>query len=705
MTATRSLRIFLADLTHVGNGIATEAFPLNVGLVASYARRQFGNAVSISLFKYPEELEQHLRDAPPEILACSNYTWNSNLSYHFIRLAKSLRPDTLTVFGGTNYPFDSMGQQRFLAARPHLDMHVFYEGEIGFSNIIERRLGVEHNRATLEAPVSGVHFVDRESEALIAGPQIPRLTNLDGIPSPYSTGLLDKFFDGLLTPLVETARGCPFRCNFCNAGDIYFQKMNLFSDAYVEEELTYVARMASQHDVGHVTFADNNFGMVPRDSRTAELLVRLQEQYGWPKSVTIWTGKNSKERVIEVTRRLGETLSISMSVQSMDTAVLKTIKRDNIKLEHYRKIADELNTQGRPQHAEVIMPLPGESMASHISGLNALLNSNVRLVQSHTLQMLHGTPYKDDEQYRRRFGYVTKWRVVPLDFSRIGDRPVFDVEEVAVATSTLSFLEYVEARKYLLMIDLAYNNSLFDPLKRYLRERQVPNSRWIGQLYENRSRFDDEVKEIVDSFERETRAELWETEKDLVAFYSRPANFDKLKNYEAGGNVLYKHRVWTLSRSGRAWVESVFRLTEPLLLATASSESDKRRVQHQLTNLRNYVVASVAPGFSESVIDSTVAASFDFDVPAYIRAPRDRPLSEFALPAPLVLVFGFDERMRQVLRDGFQRYGSHLAGLVKMVQRVQGVSFVRTARHEGVSVSAVRDLPPERHYGPGYSSL
>ena len=73
--------IYLADLTHIGHGIATEAFPLNVGLIASYTLKQFGSEVDIKLFKYPDELLQAIHREAPSILGLSNYAWNSNLSY------------------------------------------------------------------------------------------------------------------------------------------------------------------------------------------------------------------------------------------------------------------------------------------------------------------------------------------------------------------------------------------------------------------------------------------------------------------------------------------------------------------------------------------------------------------------------------------------------------------------------------------------
>ena len=42
-----SIRIFLADLTHDTVGLATEVFPLNIGLVGAYALQRFGNQIDL----------------------------------------------------------------------------------------------------------------------------------------------------------------------------------------------------------------------------------------------------------------------------------------------------------------------------------------------------------------------------------------------------------------------------------------------------------------------------------------------------------------------------------------------------------------------------------------------------------------------------------------------------------------------------------
>ena len=121
----KPIKIYLADLSHVGPGLANETFPLNIGLVASYALKKFGREIEVTLFKYPLDLLETLRQSSPDILGCSNYVWNSSLSSYFAKIAKSLNPKTLTVFGGTNYPFDPANQELFLRARPELNLHTF----------------------------------------------------------------------------------------------------------------------------------------------------------------------------------------------------------------------------------------------------------------------------------------------------------------------------------------------------------------------------------------------------------------------------------------------------------------------------------------------------------------------------------------------------------------------------------------------------
>ena len=46
----KPLKIYLADLTYDTVTLATEAFPLNVGFIAAYCKKQFGDKIEIKIF-------------------------------------------------------------------------------------------------------------------------------------------------------------------------------------------------------------------------------------------------------------------------------------------------------------------------------------------------------------------------------------------------------------------------------------------------------------------------------------------------------------------------------------------------------------------------------------------------------------------------------------------------------------------------------
>ena len=76
----RPLRVYLCDLTHDTVILVSDTMPINIGFIASYARRIHGDALDLRLFKYPSQAIEAIRKEPPDVLALSNYSWNSNLS-------------------------------------------------------------------------------------------------------------------------------------------------------------------------------------------------------------------------------------------------------------------------------------------------------------------------------------------------------------------------------------------------------------------------------------------------------------------------------------------------------------------------------------------------------------------------------------------------------------------------------------------------
>ena len=149
---------------------------------------------------------------------------------------------------------------------------------------------------------------------LITGAPLPRLENLDEIPSPYLSGRMDRYFNGQFQPFIESARGCPYACTFCEAASDWYNKVNSFSIERIKNDLDYIALRVHEYPNLPLAIADSNFGMLKRDEEIAEHISALQKEYGWPNFFDVSTGKSQHERIISVAKKLNNKLVILLSV-------------------------------------------------------------------------------------------------------------------------------------------------------------------------------------------------------------------------------------------------------------------------------------------------------------------------------------------------------------------------------------------------------
>ena len=89
MTNTKKpVNVILCDLTYDTLVLVSDTIPINIGFIGAYAKQKFGENINLSFFKYPESVIEEIKNNPPDIIACSNYSWNSNLSEYILGLAK-----------------------------------------------------------------------------------------------------------------------------------------------------------------------------------------------------------------------------------------------------------------------------------------------------------------------------------------------------------------------------------------------------------------------------------------------------------------------------------------------------------------------------------------------------------------------------------------------------------------------------------------
>lgn len=671
----KPLKIYMCDLTHDTIVLVSDTIPINIGFIASYAKKIHGDAVAISLFKYPQTAIEAIQADPPDVLALSNYSWNSNLSERLAGIAKEANPAVVTVQGGTNFPHAADHQLDFLLKRPNTDFHTVLEGETAFANLVGRVLdGRDGGSGPFDAPVGGCVYIEpstrlSQEPALVTGGLSERIRDLDDIPSPYLSGMLDHFFDGRLAPFIETNRGCPFKCAFCHTGANYFQKINNFSIERVREEIRYAARKAAETGVTIMHLADTNFGMYPRDREICEELKHAQDTHGWPRQVVATTGKNQKERVIDITGILGKVFEVTMSVQSMDDAVLENIRRSNIKLDDYMKINKHLQSVGRETRAELILGLPGETRESFVKGIEQVIEAGVSGTTIYSLMLLHGTEFQDPA-YRKKFEIVGKYRIVPLNFGEYAGERVFDYEEVGIANKDMPFEDYCYVRGYALMVATVQNDRVFEEFFRYALSLGEKRTSFLRRLHDNIAQAPEKIQDIVAGFMAETKSELWDSEEALVAYYREDENYEKLKRGEAGGNLIYKYKSQSLAFTMGEWIGYLSDQLKELAAEKIVDEKKRAAAFGEIDCIADFC-RHKAHGLLDAAADtSPVEMLSPYDVAAWMRDEETEPLAKSARERPVHYRFEYTEDQLRERDSLFRRYGTDVSALSKIVTRV-----------------------------------
>jgi len=243
-----AIKISFADLTHTGQIVAANTFPLGIAMVARYAQEKLGDEIDAEVFRYPDDFSTYLDVNQPRIACFSNFLWNVKLGHEYARRIKEIWPETVTVFGGPNFPTDADEKKAFLAEWSSIDFYIDGEGEFAFVELFEtlKAHDFDVEATKMAAPTSNVLYL-RDGE-MVTGGMLPRIMDLDVIPSVYESGLCDKFFDDVLIPMMQTSRGCPYSCTFCHEGQRYFNKTRRFSQERIESEITYIAKRARVPD-------------------------------------------------------------------------------------------------------------------------------------------------------------------------------------------------------------------------------------------------------------------------------------------------------------------------------------------------------------------------------------------------------------------------------------------------------------------------
>jgi len=673
------IRVYLGDLRYNYSGIlANDCMPLGVAYMkAVMDRDDTAREIESKLFVYPVELLRALREAPPDILMLSNYTWNESLSHFFFKAAKQINPRILTVMGGPNICLEPQRQVEYLERHPSLDVYALGEGDFLAYDLVRSFMDCGLSIPKLGArELPSSTYRNAEGQAVICSLK-PRHKEVDEIPSPWLSGIQDEFFDGKLAPMIETNRGCPFTCTFCVQGTSFYTKVHNFPVDRIKEEIQYIAKRIKQHspNMGVLRIADSNYGMYERDIDISSCIGQMQRDYGWPTFIDATTGKNRPDRIIKSVEQVSGALVLYQAVQSLDEEVLRKVKRQTIKLDAYKALEVHMRGRGLRSNSDLILGLPGESLESHLRGLKTLLDSNIHQMHNFQAMMLKGSEMETVAS-RDLFRFDTRFRVLPKNFGVYEGEKVFDVEEIVVATDTLPFNDYITARKWHLISSVFWNDGWFEPLVRFVRSLGIRNSEWWLQMLPAMENGSETIREFLASFVSETAGELFPTRKACVDFYSREENFHKLENGDVGDNLMYRYRAIASFRCWDSVCGTAMDATKDLLAGRGLTN----RIQNFDSfwqDFHTYLRLTHASGTDTAEILAPARALLRYDFRSWLSTPELGDPNEFRLAEPRVFEFRLSAEGYSEMKDSLATWTTNIKGLSKLVTRIRIESQAR----------------------------
>ncbi len=378
-------------------------------------------------FVFRENIEDDInRCKNSDVLLCSCYVWNWELTIHLAEQVKKINPDCLIILGGPHVPENSAG---FFDKYPFVDMLVHGEGEK-----ISEEIFTEYLNNKDFSNVKGIST--KEFQTMFA----ERINDLDILPSPYLTNTIWELVENVegirWICSWETHRGCPYLCTFCDWGSATFTKMRRFSEETLMKELDWFA----ENKMTYIDCCDANFGIFfVRDLRIAKKLNELATTKGFPQTFQQSWAKNSSEKIIPIAKELQEgglLTAVTLSVQSLDENTLTIIKRANMKFDRFSNLSNQFREEGLPTYSEVIRGLPGETLESFKEGLEQLVGeSKIDTIYIFHCIVLPNAPMNIPE-YREKYKLKTIRSPIYLGHSSINNRTIEEYENVVTSTST-----------------------------------------------------------------------------------------------------------------------------------------------------------------------------------------------------------------------------------------------------------------------------
>lgn len=419
MTQRRSIQLVQLPIPQPGLEPAKGNVPLAAGYLKMYARH-CGLEEFYDIEIFPPRFANTLSDCglveeilarDPWMVGFTCYLWNIDRTLWIASRLKERRPEIQIIVGGPEITADNA----WVLQSRVIDFAAIGEGEQTFSELLgvlrEHRLppnpiaglyvspyaGIEREQAkqsqrslddgTLKVLAPFIHNADVGAPIGVLPTFRQPLPSLDVISSPYLAGIIDAADEELL--LLETIRGCIFKCKFC-----YYPKS--YDDLYFVSKEKIIANLqyARERGVKEVVLLDPTLNQARNFAEFVTLLSEQNPDHQWQ-----YFGELRAEGInsdIAKLLRDANFSEVEIGLQSIDPLTMELMDRKN-NMKAFERGVKAMMDVGIKVKVDLIIGLPGDTPESVRRGMKYLSDTGLySSMQVFNLAILPGTAFRQE---------------------------------------------------------------------------------------------------------------------------------------------------------------------------------------------------------------------------------------------------------------------------------------------------------------------
>lgn len=394
-----------------------------------------------------EQIKQEIAKVPPDIFGVSLYVWNFEISLIICEWVKSTYPNCIVITGGPHQYFKH--HQDWFLKHSFIDASLPSEvyGEVAITDFLDNL--TDNNKINWNL-VEKIVYPSKDRKIIFNSPK--STYKLDFIGKWNYSAFFEqkehikkyvnefkKLYSTKVKCKIETTRGCPYSCTFCDWGGGVGSKVIVKDINFVKQDIDTLL----EFNPASIFVTDANFGINgERDVNIIKYFVEKKKKLTeFPQILYGGFAKTNRHFKflkeifeLEAQNQLSELYKISQ--QSFNHKILDNIKRTDLRDNEHFELANYLRKNYYYDAVvELILGLPGMTLDIWYTEFDKPYQENV-IIRAYEWWLLPEAESYDDN-YRKQYGLLTSKKLT-------NSYPWSMPAEMVVGSNTLSREDYKE---------------------------------------------------------------------------------------------------------------------------------------------------------------------------------------------------------------------------------------------------------------------